>query len=266
MTALLRSDAHRVLRSRWTWVVVILITLLTFAPSLLMRWTSLGPTLFDDLTGSALSFGGSEILIAVMVAVATCSRADLGFDRTVLSSLGRRARVTWFAEKCVFSVLLAGAALVFLVALGLISVMVSGTPVLDPEPAWQVALWLGCTWLCCSTYAVLTVLVGHLTRSEGVTLGFAVAAASGVLEGGALIGLDALLALAGGGFLSFSSAVTPWLPTGLLQIATQGAGSLLAADAATGLPAIARTLAVCLPLVAAAVAADALVVSRRDVA
>lgn len=266
MTALLRSDAHRLLHARWLRVTAAVVALLVLAPHILMRWSSMGPVFYDNITSSALGLDGCQILVAVMVAVATCSRADLGFDRTVLSSLGPRARVAWFAEKCVLAVLLAGAALVFLVALGLISVLLAGTPVLAPEPEWQVALWLACTWLCCSVYAVLTVFVGHLTRSEGVTLGFAVAAASGVLEGGALIGLDALLTLAGGSFLDFSSAVAPWLPTGLLQVATQGAGSLLSSDAATNLPAFVRTLVVCLPLVAVTIVTETLVVSRRDVA
>lgn len=266
MIALLRADAYRLLHARWLRVTAAVIAFLVLAPHLLMRWSSLGPVFYDNITSSALGLDGCQILAAGMVAVATCSRADLGFDRTVLSSLGPRARVTWFAEKCVLAVLLAGAVLVFLVALGLLAVLVSGTPVLAPEPAWQVALWLGCTWLGCSVYAVLTVLVAHLTRSEAVTLGLAIAASAGVLEGGVLVVLDVLWSLAGGGPLELSSAVAPWLPVGLLQTATQGAGSLLSPDAATNLPAFARALVVCPPLVAALVAADALAVSRRDVA
>lgn len=266
MISLLRSDVYRLSRAWWLRVTAAVVAFLMLAPHALMRWSNMGPAWYDNLTSSALGLDGCQILVAVMAAVATCSRNDLGFDRTVLSSLSRGARVAWFAEKCVLAVLLAGAALVFLVALGLLATLLSGTPVLAPEPAWQVALWLGCTWLCCSVYAVLTVLVAHLTRSEAVALGFAVAASTGALEGGALIGVDALWTLAGGSFLELSSAVSPWLPVGLLQIATQGAGSLLAPDAAASLPAAARVLVVCLPIVAAAVAADALVVSRRDVA
>ena len=67
--ALLRADAYRVVRSRWAWVILALMALLTFAPALLMRWTSMGPVAFDSLTGSALSLGGIEILAAVMAAI-----------------------------------------------------------------------------------------------------------------------------------------------------------------------------------------------------
>ena len=60
MIALLRSDAYRVLRSRWFWAFVVAMAILTFAPALLMRWTNMGPTSFDRLIGSGVSLGGVE--------------------------------------------------------------------------------------------------------------------------------------------------------------------------------------------------------------
>ena len=266
MMALLRADAYRVLRSRWIWAILALVTLLRLAPALLMRWTSMGPDAFDSLTGSALSLGGIEILASVMAAVVCSDRNDIGFDRSVLSSLSRRGRVTWFAEKCACSVLLAAAMLVVALVLGLFAVPLSGVPVLAPEPTWQVAAWFGCNWLVSSTYAVLTVLVAHLTRSEAVTMGFAVLASTGLLEGGVVVGIDALCYLAGGSFLDFSAAVAPWLPAQVVGAIGEGAGTLLSADNAARLAPAVRALAVCLPTIAAAVAADALLVSRRDVA
>ena len=264
--ALLRADAYRVVRSRWAWVILALMALLTFAPALLMRWTSMGPVAFDSLTGSALSLGGIEILAAVMAAIVCSDRNDIGFGRSVLSSLSRRGRVAWFVEKCAFSVLLAMAMLVVALALGLLAVPVSGVPVLAPEPAWQVAVWFGCNWLVGSTYAVLTVLVAHLTRSEAVSMGFAVLASTGLLEGGVVVGIDALCYLAGGSFLDFSSAVAPWLPAQVVGAIGEGAAALLSADNAVGLAPAVRALVVCTPAAAAAIAADALLVSRRDVA
>ncbi|WP_273397162.1 hypothetical protein [Thermophilibacter mediterraneus] len=264
--ALLRADAYRVVRSRWAWVILALMALLTFAPALLMRWTSMGPVAFDSLTGSALSLGGIEILAAVMAAIVCSDRNDIGFGRSVLSSLSRRGRVAWFVEKCAFSVLLAMAMLVVALVLGLIAVPVSGVPVLAPEPAWQVAAWFGCNWLVGSTYAVLTVLVAHLTRSEAVSMGFAVLASTGLLEGVVVVGIDALCYLAGGSFLDFSSAVAPWLPAQVVGAIGDGAAALLSADNAVRLAPAVRALVVCLPTIAATVAADALLVSRRDVA
>ena len=266
MIALLRSDAYRVLRSRWIWVVVAIVTFLTLAPALLMRWTHMGPVAFDNLTGSALSLGGCEILASVMAAIVCCDRTDLGFGRSVLSSLGARGRRVWFAEKCVFSVLLAGVALAFALALGLLALPISGVPILARESAWQVVVWFGCNWLVSSVYVALTVLVAHLTRSEGVTLGFAVLASTGMLEGGIVIGIDALCYLAGGNFLDFSSAVAPWLPSQIVGIVGQGAVTLLSSDNAAHLSGAVRALIVCLPLTVAVTAVDALLVSRRDVA
>ena len=266
MIALLRSDAYRILRSRWIWVVLALVAFLTFAPALLMRWTNMGPAVFDSLTGSALSLGGIEILAAIMAAIVCCDRVDIGFGRSVLSSLSRQGRMTWFAEKCVFSILLAAAALAVALALGLLAVPLSGVPVLDPEPVWQVAVWFCCNWLVSSMYAVLTVLVAHLTRSEAVSMGFAVLASTGLLEGGVVVGIDALCYLAGGSFLDFSSAVAPWLPAQVVGAIGEGAAALLSADNAVGLEPAVRALVVCTPAAAAAIAADALLVSRRDVA
>ena len=266
MMALLRSDAYRVARSRWLWVFAAAVTFLQLAPALLMRWTRMGPEAFDNLTGSALSLGGIELLAAAMAAIVCCDRTDLGFGRSVLSSLDARARRVWFAEKCVFSMILAAATILFAFGTGLLAWVVSGVSVLAAEPAWQVAAWLGCTGLCCAPYVALTALVAHLTRSEAVTIGFAMLAAGGLLEGGLLVGVDLLCCLAGWEFLAVSGAVGPWLPAQIVGAVGDGVASALSADNAVGLAPAVRALMVCLPVTVAAVAADALLVSRRDVA
>ena len=266
MIALLRSDAYRVLRSRWIWGVAAIVAFLLLAPGLMMRWTSMGPIYYDDLTSSALTMSGIQILAAVMASIVCCDRTDIGFARSILSSLGERARMVWFAEKCVFSLTLAAVLLAFTFAVGLLGLLVSGVPVAHPEPAWLVAAWLGCAWLCAAPYVVLTVLVAHLTRGEGVTIGFAVLASSGLLEGGLLIGIDFLYALLGGEFLTVTAAVGPWMPAEIASAVSAGVRTMLSAENAVLLAPAIRALIVCLPLTAATVAADALLVSRRDVA
>lgn len=181
--ALLRSDAYRVLRSRWIWAVAAIVAFLTLAPALMMRWTNMGPICYDNLTGSALTMSGVQLLAAALTSVVCCDRTDIGFARSILSSLGGRARMVWFAEKSVFSLALAAALTVLAFAAGLLGLLASGVPVANPEPAWQVAAWLGCTWLCAAPYVVLTVLVAHLTRSEGVTIAFAMLGAGGAARG-----------------------------------------------------------------------------------
>ena len=266
MIALLRADAYRIARSRWAWAFVVTVALIIFAPALLMRWTGMGPVAFDRLTGSALSLGGMELLAAITAALLSADKAALGFDRTVLSALGARARRLWFAEKCVFAALLALAMLAVALVLGLLALPLSGVPVLGPESAWQVAVWLGCAWLVSSTYVVLTVVVGHLTRNEAVTMGFSLLASTGILEGGLVVGIDFLCYLAGGRFLDFSSAVAPWLPAQAIGVVGEGAAALLSVDNAVGVAPAVRALVVCLPVIAVATAANALLVSRRDVA
>lgn len=266
MIALLRSDLYRIARSRWVWVVLAALTLLTIAPAVLMRVTDMGPDAFDSLTSSALGLGGVEVIAAVFVVLAICRKGDFGFDRTVLSSLGRRARMVWYAEKCLLAVLITGACSLAILVLGLVALAVSGVPVRNVEPAWQIALWLVCTWLVASVYAVLTVVVGHLMRNETVTSGFAVLASLGLLEGGLLLACDLVVAAAGGGFLALSEAVAPWMPTTILAAMGDGAAAMLSAESSVGVAPVVRAVIVCLPLLAAAFAADALVVSRRDMA
>lgn len=266
MIALLRSDAYRVLRSRWIWVVAAIVALLLLAPAVMMRSTGMGPIRYDDLTGSALAMTGVQLLAAALTSIVCCDRTDIGFARSILSSLGGRARMLWFAEKSVLSLALAAVLIVFTFVVGLLGLPVSGVPVADPEPAWQAASWLGCTWLCAAPYVVLTVLVAHLTRSEGVTTAFAVLGAGGLLEGGLLIGIDFLRALLGGEFLAVTSAVGPWLPAEIASAVGAGARAMLSADNAVHLAPAVRALIVCLPLAVATVAADALLVSRRDAA
>ena len=266
MIALLRSDAYRVLRSRWIWGAAAIVAFLLLAPALMMRWTGMGPISYDDLTGSALTMTGVQILAAAMAAIVCCDRTDIGFARSILSSLGERARMVWFVEKCIFSLLLSAVLIAFAFAMDLLGLLVSGVPVASPEPAWQVAAWLGCTWLCAAPYVALTVLVAHLTRNEGVTTAFAVLGAGGLVEGGLLIGIDFLHALLGGEFLSVTAAVGPWLPAEIASAVGDGAQTMLSVDNAVRLAPALRALIVCLPLTVAVTAADALLVSRRDVA
>ena len=264
MIALLRSDAYRVLHSRWIWAVAAIVAFLLLAPGLMMRWISMGPISYDDLTGSALPMNGIQILAAAMASIVCCDRTDIGFARSILSSLGERARMVWFAEKCVFS--LAAVTTLCAFVMGLLGLLVSGVPVANPEPAWQVAAWLGCTWLCAAPYVALTVLVAHLTRNESVTTVFAVLSAGGLLEGGLLIGIDFLHALLGDEFLTVTAVVGPWLPAEIASAVGAGAQSMLSVDNAVHLAPALRALVVCLPFAMATVAADALLVSRRDVA
>ena len=266
MIALLRSDAFRVLRSRWIWGVAAIVTFLLLAPAVMMRWAGMGPVCYDDLTGSALTMAGVQMLAAAMASIVCCDRTDLGFSRSILSSLGERARIVWFAEKCAFSLALAAVLILFVFVMGLLGLPVSGVPVADPEPAWQVTAWLGCTWLCASPYVVLTVLVAHLTKIEGVTTVFAVLSAGGLLEGGLLIGIDFLYALLGGEFLTVTAAVGPWLPAEIASAVGAGAQTMLSAENVVNVAPALRALIVCLPLTMATIVADALLVSRRDVA
>ena len=63
-----------------------------------------------------------------------------------------------------------------------------------------------------------------------------------------------------------TAAVGPWLPAEIASAVGAGAQTMLSAENAVLLAPAIRALIVCLPLTVAATAADALLVSRRDVA
>lgn len=257
MTALLRSDAYRALRSRWLWVVLGMIALSDASYALVRHAGAL-----DGLTSSGV-IGGVQIVTSLVVANLACADADSGFDRTVLSA--RAGRRLWFAEKCLFAALFSAAFLLVAFGLGALSRLASG-PVARVEAPGELAAYLGAAWLGCCAYAALTVTVGHLTRNRAATLTFAALASTGLLEGGLVAGVEMVWFLAGGQLPGLGSAIAPWLPTGIMSPLGAGAAAMLAAEGGVGVAPAVRSLVVCLPLALLATAADALLVSRRDVA
>ena len=176
MMALLRSDLHRILRSRWPWAVLGIVALATLGSAILTIWWPLEPgVVYDGLTGRAgalhLAGRGSSISLVSTIApfVAahlSCADSDAGFDRTLLSSLHGRA--AYYAEKYLLAALLSGALLVAYLAFGGLGVLVTMRPVETVEPLWQVVAWAGEGWLISCVYALAVLLVGQLVRSRAI--------------------------------------------------------------------------------------------------
>lgn len=171
MIALLHSDAHRIARSRWFWVVLGAVALIELGSAALTLWWPLDPVLaFDGLTGrsGALRLAGRGMSIQLVVVLApfvaaslSCADSDSGFDRTLLSSL--RTRASYFAEKFVLVALLTALLVVAYLVFAGLGVLVLGAPVHNMEPLWQVAAWTGCAGLIACAYAFITLLAGQLT-------------------------------------------------------------------------------------------------------
>ena len=273
MTAQLKSDLYRILRSRWPWVVLGLVALATLGSALLTVWWPLEPgVVYDGLTGRAGALrlagrGASVILVSTIApfvaAHLSCVDSDAGFDRTLLSSL--RGRAAYFAEKYLLTVLLTGALLLAYLVFSGLGVLVTMRPVANVEPLWQVAAWAGEGWLISCVYALAVLLVGHLARSRAIAFIAAFLLTSATVEQGFfsfLLLVDSALGL---GWAPALEAALAWLPYVTLASVGNGAADMLAVDATGFAPAF-RALIVCAPLCAACCALGSIVGSRRDVA
>ena len=273
MMALLKSDLYRTLRSRWPWVVLVLVALATLGSAVLTVWWPLEPGIvYDGLTGRAgalrLAGRGSSIVLVSTIApfVAahlSCADSDAGFDRTLLSSL--RGRVTYFAEKYLFTVLLSGAILLAYLVFSGLGVLVTLRPVENVEPLWQVAAWAGEGLLAACAYALLVLLVGQLTRRRAVAFVFALLLIMATVEQGLLTLLLFVGMAFGQDWQPALEAVIAWMPYVTTSAVGNGAADMLAANATGFAPAI-RAIFVCVPVCLVCGALGVLFGTRRDLA
>ena len=273
MTALLKSDLYRILRSRWPWAVLALIALVTLGSAVLTIWCPLEPGIvYDGLTGRAgalrLAGRGSSIVLVSTIApfVAahlSCADSDAGFDRTLLASL--HGRVAYFAEKYLLTVLLSGVILLAYLVFSGLGVLVTLRPVENVEPFWQVAAWAGEGWLAACVYALLVLLVGQLTRRRAVAFVFALLLLMATVEQ-CLLTLLLFVGMAlGQNWEPALEAAIAWMPYVTTAAVGNGAADMLAADATGFAPAV-RALIVCVPLCLTCGGLGILVGARRDLA
>ena len=272
MIALLKSDLYRTLRSRWPWVVLALVALVTLGSAVLTVWWPLEPgVVYDGLTGRAgalrLAGRGSSIVLVSTIApfVAarlSCVDSDAGFDRTLLASL--HGRVAYFAEKYLLTVLLSGVILLSYLLFSGLGVLVTLRPVENVEPLWQVAAWAGEGWLAACVYALVVLLVGQLTRSRAIAFVVAFLLLSGAVEQGFFTFLLLVSNVFGLSWEPELEAAIAWMPYVTTAAVGNGAADMLAVDATGFAPAV-RALIVCLPVCLASSALGMLVGARRDV-
>ena len=272
MIALLKSDLYRTLRSRWPWVVLALVALVTLGSAVLTVWWPLEPgVVYDGLTGRAgalrLAGRGSSIVLVSTIAPFVAAHlssadSDAGFDRTLLASL--RGRVAYFSEKYLLTVLLSGAILIAYLAFSGLGVLVTMRAVTNVEPFWQVAAWAGEGWLAACVYALLVLLVGQLTRRRAVAFIVAFLLLSAAVEQGFFTFLLLVSNVLDLGWEPALEAALAWMPYVTTAAVGNGAADMLAVDATGFSPAV-RALIVCLPVCLASSALGMLVGARRDV-
>lgn len=273
MIALLRSDLYRIARSRWPWVVLALVALVTLGSAVLTIWVPLDPGLvYDGLTGryGAFRLAGRGASIALVSGIATFVAAylstldsDSGFDRTLLSS--QRGRVLYFAEKYLLAVIVSGIILIAYLAFSGVGVLVTWRPVANVEPLWQVVAWVGEGWLAGCAYALFVLLVGQLTRSRTIAFIVAFLLLVGAVEQGFLTFLLLVGKVFGQDWEPALEAALAWMPYVTTAAVGNGAADLFAVDATGVVPAV-RALAVGVPLCLLCGALGTFVGTRRDVA
>ena len=269
MIALLKSDLYRTLRSRWPWVVLALVALVTLGSAVLTVWWPLEPgVVYDGLTGRAgalrLAGRGSSIVLVSTIAPFVAAHlssadSDAGFDRTLL-----RGRVAYFSEKYLLTVLLSGAILIAYLAFSGLGVLVTMRAVTNVEPFWQVAAWAGEGWLAACVYALIALLVGQLTRSRAIAFIVAFLLLSGAVEQGFFTFLLLVSNVFGLNWGPALEAALAWAPYVTTAAVGNGAVDMLAVDATGFAPAV-RALIVCVPLCLACGALGILAGARRDV-
>ena len=273
MMALLRSDLHRILRSRWPRAVLGIVALATLGSAVLTVWWPLEPgVVYDGLTGraGALRLAGRGSSIALVSTIApfvaahlSCADSDSGFDRTLLASL--RGRAAYFAEKYLLTVLISGIILLAYLVFSGIGVLVTMRSVENVEPFWQVAAWAGEGWLAACVYALIVLLAGQLTHSRAIAYIVAFLLLSGAVEQGFFTFLLLVSNVFGLNWAPALEAAIAWMPYVTTAAVGNGAAELLAVDASGFAPAV-RALIVCIPLCLACGGLGTLVGTRRDVA
>lgn len=272
MIALLKSDLYRTLHSRWSWVVLGLVALVTLGSAVLTVWWPLEPgIIYDGLTGRAGAFrlAGRGCSIALVSTVApfvaahlSCADSDTGFDCTLLASL--RGHAAYFAEKYLLTVLLSGAILLAYLAFSGIGVLMTLRAATNVEPLWQVVAWAGEGWLAACAYALVVLLVGQLTRSRAIAFIVTFLLLSAAVEQGFFSFLLLVSNVFGLDWEPALEAAIAWMPYVTTAAVDNGAADMLAVDATGFAPAV-RALIVCLPVCLASSVLGMLVGARRDV-
>lgn len=171
-----------------------------------------------------LNGGFLGIITAAFVALFLVRDFKSGFIKNL--NMSRAGRVRYFAEKLLVVGLLDAWFLALCMAFSAGAFTAFGFTFLVEESAGAVVLWVFLAWLCLFAYSCLTACVAWFTRSEGVSIAFAVIVCSCV-AGAFLVQLSLLLANAFPLFEAFQD----WTIVGGISALTQGADALFVQDA-----------------------------------
>ncbi len=172
-----------------------------------------------------LNGGFLGIVTAIFVALFLARDFKSGFIKNL--NMSRAGRVRYYAEKLVIVALLDAFFLALCSVFSVAAFASFGFTFQVAESAGAVALWLFLAWLAMFAYSCLVACVVWLSRSEAVSIAFAVIVCSCVV-GAFLVQLSLLLANA---FPVFES-LQYWTIVGGISMLTQGADALFAQEGA----------------------------------
>lgn len=170
-----------------------------------------------------LNGGFLGIIVAAFVALFLVRDFKSGFIKNL--NMGRAGRVRYYAEKLLVVALLDAWFLALCLAFSVAAFTAFGFSFQVAESAGAVALWVFLAWLAMFAYGCLTACVAWLTRSEAVSIAFAVIVCSCV-AGAFLVQLSLFLANAFPVFEAFQH----WTIVGGISALTQGADALFVQD------------------------------------
>ena len=192
---------------------------------------------YTDADVVGIAPGGLLGAILCMLAALFCYQdSSAGFAKSQLPAFtGHRmsgsrppmGRGAYYAGKLLTIAILDAVFLVITVILGIISQALLGFVPSNPEPAWQIALWMLLTWLLLCGYTYFAAAACWTIRSS--TAGIILSALAGAqgLESLVMVALSSATRIANSAALSnLTAAVGRWLPTTSTDILLNGAAAL----------------------------------------
>ena len=219
------------------------------------------PSVID--TWNNVDLGGGFLGIIVSVFLGLCLVRDFrsGFAKNL--PMDRRARFAYFGEKLVYALIVQ----VFFLALGAVvtwaAFLLCGFSYAVVNSIAEMALWLAMALLLSFAYALLTAVVAWLSRSEWVTVCWALLVSSGFV--GALV-IQAAQAVTR--LWPWLEALPYWTLRGNVVALGESGPWLLAPNAAYPIPATTpagQIVLVSLVVIAAAVVLGMTVCRKRDI-
>ena len=192
---------------------------------------------YTDADSVGIAPGGLlGAILCVLTALLCYQDFSAGFAKSQLSALavhqmrGRCApagRAAYYTARLAAIAVIDAMLLIITVTLGIVSNAVLGFTVSNPEPIWQVTVWMLLTWLLLCGYTFSTAAACWTLRSSAAGVIISLLTGSQALESLLMVALSSMARAADSAALfSLTATIGEWLPTTSTNILLNGASAL----------------------------------------